>query len=141
MGAELRGSTRITDSPAPSSCPDAPVDGAATAPLRLDDDPRTQPDTLVDVDDVGVPHADTPVAHGATEQLRVRPAMDADRPSLTVREPDPALAERVRRPRRDPLGDLRRERSVDLDVLRVHDHLLDLVAARGGLQALAPDRD
>src|SRR4029450_4484128 len=109
--------------------------------LLFDDDRRPELDAVVDPDDVGVPHADASVADGAAEKLRVWGAMDPERPSVTVREPDPALAERIRRPRGNPLDHAQRIHIVDLEKFRVLDHLLHLVLAGGRLPPFLPDRD
>src|SRR3954447_25500516 len=63
--------------------------------LRLDDHRRAELDALVDPHDVRVPHADAAAAHGLPEQLGVRRSVDADGPPGSVRESDPAMAERI----------------------------------------------
>jgi hypothetical protein len=109
--------------------------------LRLDDDGRTEVHAIVDPDDVGVPHANAPPADGLTKKLRLRRAMDADGPSVAVRERHPALTERVLGPRRDPLQHARPIVRVDLVVVGMLDHLLDMESTGRRVVTLATDRD
>src|SRR5262245_52948154 len=98
--------------------------------------------TVVHPEDVGVPHAHAAVADRLAEQLRVRGPVDAECPALPVCEADPALAQRVQRTGRNPLdGPSRGDAVVELEKVRMHDHLLDMVLTGGGFPAVLPDRD
>ena len=71
----------------------------------------------------------------------MRRSMDPDRPPVAVREPDPALTERILGTRWDPLEDARSIVRVDLQEVRMLDHLFDVKSARRRLVTCATDRD
>src|SRR5262245_21314861 len=82
------------------------------------------------------------MADRLAEQLRVRGTVDAERPALPVCEADPALAQRVQRAGRNPLdGPSRGDAVVELEKVRMHDHLLDVVLTGGRFPAILADRD
>ena len=71
------------------------VDARQPETLRLDDDRGPDLDLAVHRDDVRVRHADAAVADRLPEHLGLRGAVEADLPSVRMREADPAQTERI----------------------------------------------
>lgn len=114
---------------------------SSQATLRVHDDRCAELDAIVDANHVGVPHADASPADGVTEELRVWCAVDAYRPPVAVREPDPAITERILGPRGNALEDVPTIVWIDLIEVRMLDHLFDLEPSDRRLVADATDRD